>query len=111
MILPDQPEIPIRTNSIKEKKIALRPIEFSNWKNIASDKEFFANVGKPRRKPLRTFREFAEEFMVTEEKFRLALQEEGAPKPPLIHKNNNPTRNSWYSIKEMRDWWNGRRGS
>ena len=74
-------------------------------KRIESNAHFFANVGKPARAPLRTFREFAQEFGVTEPKLRAALSQPGAPTPELIHSNNHTTRNRWYNVKEMRKWW------
>lgn len=77
-------------------------------KDIASNRSFFSNVGKPCRAPLRTFREFAEEFGVSEGVLRRALADEGSPKPELMQSNSRTTRNRWYKTKEMRTWWTNR---
>lgn len=75
---------------------------------IASNAHFFSNVGKPARPPLRTFREFAQEFGVTEAKLRAALAQPGAPTPELIQSNKHSAKNRWYKVKEMRQWWAAR---
>lgn len=60
---------------------------------------------KPR-KPLRTFKEMAEEFGITEGLLKSRLQRsENAPKPVLVHKNARRCSNSWYNHAEMRRWW------
>jgi hypothetical protein len=60
---------------------------------------------KPR-KPLRTFKEMAEEFGITELLLRSKLQHsKNAPKPVLVHKNVRTCSNSWYNHAEMRRWW------
>ena len=68
-------------------------------------------AGNPARKPLRTFREFVEEFGVSSGVLRQALQDEDAPKPQLIHSNARTTRNRWYVVQDMRDWWKKRQGA
>lgn len=77
-------------------------------RDLTSNAIFFANAGKHRRPPLRTFREFAEEFGVSEAVLRAALREQGAPKPELSHSNKNTERNRWYVVKDMRQWWSSR---
>lgn len=69
---------------------------------------FYANVGRPRRPPLRTFKEFAEEFGIADAKFAAALAEPGAPRPVFRLSNKNTTSNRWYEAHEMRKWWSER---
>ncbi len=64
----------------------------------------------PARKPLRTFREFVEEFGVSSGVLGQALQDEDAPKPKLLLSNVRTTKNRWYVVKDMRDWWKKRQG-
>jgi hypothetical protein len=78
-------------------------------RGLTSNAAFFANVGKPARQPLRTFKEFAEEFGVSEAFLRGALKDENAPKPALVHSNTRTNKNSWYQVGEMRNWWKGRK--
>jgi len=75
---------------------------------ILSNATFFSNVGKPARPPLRTFKEFCEEFGVSEAILRSALRDENAPKPKLSHSNKRTAKNRWYEVGEMRTWWRGR---
>jgi hypothetical protein len=63
------------------------------------------------RTPLRTFREMAEEFGITEGLLKSRLQRlENAPKPVLVHKNVRRGSNSWYDPTEMRRWWKSIQG-
>jgi hypothetical protein len=60
---------------------------------------------KPR-KPLRTFKEMAEEFGITELLLRSKLlHSKGAPKPVFVSKNSRTCSNRWYNHAEMRRWW------
>ena len=76
---------------------------------LTSNATFFANVGKPARPPLRTFKEFAEEFGVSEAVLRAALMDENAPKPEFRQSNKRTASNRWYQVGEMRKWWKGRK--
>lgn len=57
-----------------------------------------------KRPPLRTFTEFAEEFGVSSQKLSVMLGRGGSPKPELTN-NSRHKFNTWYVVKEMRDWW------
>jgi hypothetical protein len=55
--------------------------------------------------PLRTFREMAEEFGVTDAQLRSKLERlDDAPKPKMKHQNRY-TKNTWYDPVEIRAWW------
>ena len=55
--------------------------------------------------PLRTFREIAEEFGVTDAQLRFELgNSDDAPKPKMRHRNSH-TGNTWYDPVEVRAWW------
>ena len=56
-------------------------------------------------KPLRTFREMAEEFGVRESTLRGLLSRRNGPKPELTSVSSRSVRNSWYDPAEMRRWW------
>jgi hypothetical protein len=72
-------------------------------------KKFLEPIKSPwskPRKPLRSFKEMAEEFGITEEILRGRLQHsENAPKPVFVHKNARSCSNRWYDPAEMRRWW------
>lgn len=77
--------------------------------NIFKNRLFFANVGKPARKPLRTFTEMAEEFGASRNVLGAALKDEGAPKPAFTHLGGGwKITNTWYEPIEMRKWWKAR---
>lgn len=72
---------------------------------IVSNKQFFANVGKPAREPLRTIEEMAEEFGVTRAQLAALLRARNGPDPEMKHNNKRTTRATWYSPSKMRRWW------
>jgi hypothetical protein len=58
------------------------------------------------RAQLRTFKEMAEEFGITELLLRSKLQHsKDAPKPVFVSKNSRTCSNRWYNHAEMRRWW------
>lgn len=60
------------------------------------------------REPLRTLKEFCEEFDVTIDRLRYLLKTHGGPKPLItraIHRSKCAP--SYYSPSEMRAWWRG----
>jgi hypothetical protein len=56
-----------------------------------------------RIKPLRTFKELAQEFGVTVRELSGAMSAKDAPAPMLKHHNNR-----WYDPDIVRAWWKGR---
>jgi hypothetical protein len=63
------------------------------------------NADRSRNKPLRTFREMAEEFGVRESTLKGLLSTRNGPKPELTSGSFRSVRNSWYDPAEMRRWW------
>ena len=57
------------------------------------------------RKPLRTFTELACEFNIKPQALSrlLGIKETNPPKPIL--KSTGPSKNTWYSPTEMREWF------
>ena len=74
-------------------------------KSITSNLSFFSNVGKPQRKPLRTFKEMTDEFGVSPGVLMAALRDEGAPSAEMQHFGKNSGNNRWYEPVAMRRWW------
>ncbi len=56
------------------------------------------------RKPLRTFKELAQEFGLKRAVLTGYLSHHNGPKP-IFNTNNCSARNSWYDPDEMRKWW------
>lgn len=63
------------------------------------------DVGRVQRKPLRTFRELAEEFGVSMPKLASELGKHSGPKPKIVHRHGGTHTNAWYDPVEMRAWW------
>jgi hypothetical protein len=57
------------------------------------------------RKPLRTFKEMAEEFGVSERALVVFLGTRGGPKPEIRSTGNCTVSRTWYDPEEMRRWW------
>lgn len=58
------------------------------------------------RKPLRLFKEMAEEFGVSSGLLKITILKNNGPKPVLNHTNASPgNKNTWYDPIEMRKWW------
>ncbi len=57
--------------------------------------------GSAPRKPLRAFRELADEFGITMEQLGGLMSRHDGPKPRLRNTD------SWYDPAEMRAWWKG----
>jgi hypothetical protein len=65
--------------------------------------ELSQRVGRPH-KPLRSFRELAEDFGVSMGKLATELAKNPGPKPKLVHRRHGRS-DSWYDPSEMRAWW------
>jgi hypothetical protein len=78
-------------------------------KGFANNAVFFARVNKglPRRLPLRSIQELAEEFGLTMPQLRATLQHstQDPPKPALRHHNSMSCSNTYYDPILMREWW------
>jgi hypothetical protein len=57
------------------------------------------------RKPLRTFKEMAEEFGVSEQAVAVFLGTRDGPKPEIRSTGNCVVNRTWYDPTEMRRWW------
>jgi hypothetical protein len=57
------------------------------------------------RKPLRTFKEMAEEFGVSERALAAYLGAKNGPRPEIRSTGNLSVSRSWYDPAEMRRWW------
>lgn len=62
-------------------------------------------VGRVRRKPLRSFRELAEEFGVSPATLRGLLAHHPGPEPKFTHRGLRTPSCAWYDPAEMRAWW------
>lgn len=79
-----------------------------NDRQFCLDATALATGDRARRKPLRTFKELAEEFGTTPNRLQIAMGRSSTPppKPALIHRGKAvSTTNSWYHPDEMRAWW------
>lgn len=74
-------------------------------KDLAFNKAFFSNVGKPNREPLRTLDEMADEFGVTKNQLGALIAHRNGPEPELNHTNKRTQNRNWYSPSKMRKWW------
>lgn len=63
------------------------------------------NMGRGQGKPLRSFRELAEEFGVSMPKLATELAKHPGPKAKLVHRHGGTHTNAWYDPAEMRAWW------
>ena len=62
------------------------------------------HAGKSR-KPLRTFRELAEELGLAAGQLRQAMATSKIPAPQPVMKAQGSVRNTWYDPTEVRKWW------
>lgn len=61
-------------------------------------------MGRGQGKPLRSFRELAEEFGVGMQKLASEMAKHSGPKAKIVH-HHGGHENSWYDPAEMRAWW------
>ena len=71
---------------------------------MAIGKEIFQKHQPGKREPLRTLREFAEEFGVTPWRLSGLINANGGPAPMTVSKSA-AVNNSYYKPSEMRKWW------
>lgn len=65
-----------------------------------------AYLAPTKRKPLRTFKEMAEEFGVSVSTLSGLMATRSGPQPRLNHSGGcAQTRNKWFDPDEMRAWW------
>ena len=62
-------------------------------------------AGLPRRAPLRTVTELAQEFGLTLAQMRGRLRAADAPKPVMVRRSQTAGQNTWYAPEEVRAWW------
>lgn len=71
-----------------------------------TDLKFNRKEDRKNWKPLRTFKEMAEEFGVEKLDFMRLMNHQHAPKPVTMQgKRTAGTLNRWYDPDEMRKWW------
>lgn len=73
-------------------------------RDFADDRKFFARVnrGQPRRKPLRTVTELAEEFGLTQRQLS-ALMRWSELNPPRMEMKAG--QNTYFDPQAVREWW------
>lgn len=71
---------------------------------FALTQEQLQRVGRGQGKPLRSFRELAEEFGVGMPKLASEMAKHSGPKPRIVHRHGGHE-NSGYDPAEMRAWW------
>lgn len=74
--------------------------------SIVMAKLYFRPGEKPRRKPLRSFSEMADEFGLTPKQLSAAfLHARQRPLPAVVFVSKSTTSNSWYDPQAFRAWW------
>jgi hypothetical protein len=66
---------------------------------------------KVPRKPLRSFKELADELGVTHQVLQGALRAADAPQPLLSKPSGKTRRDTWYDPDQFRAWWRSKYGT